>query len=258
MATKPLPLPCAPSPCPAIPTSTTKGSDCASDILDDLNSQAFLGAVLGEELWRTRFRSTTVSDLLWVSISSGSVLEDTFWPRIWFCSSPHPYLPYPNMCLPEHSVLLNLDKVMEKLILLVSVTKRSIDSKLLFCYQSQGKKFTPPLTQNYQGYSRSCTLPNSTGCHSHCTPCTWRPLALRGSIFAWLNVGSLILPPKIGNEFIMWRYLTLTLMNIWLNTDLAGPVYSLFIFSLNYNLVSLLAMCSMIEALPCCEVEPYT
>ena len=44
------------------------------------------------------------------------------------------------------------------------------DSKLLFCYQSTGKKnLIPPLTQNYQGYFCSYAQLHSTEGHSLCS-----------------------------------------------------------------------------------------
>lgn len=117
-------------------------------------------------------------------------------------------------------------------------------SKLLFCYQSKGKKTSfHPWLRTTRIFLQLCPAPPHRGPFTPylCTPC---PLMVWGSVSPWLNAGSLPLLPQTGSEFITWRHLVSTLMTIWWNTDFTSTVYSHFIFSLNYNVISLQARCS--------------
>lgn len=77
------------------------------------------------------------------------------------------------------------------------------------------------------------------------------PWELWGSMSAWLKAGFLFPLPKMGNGSKCEDFCS----HLWLNTNLAPFIHYL---SLNYNLVSLLAMCPTMEALSHCKVGHIT
>lgn len=172
------------SPSPAIPTSTTGERDSKSDILYDLNSQAFLGAVR-RAFWWTRLKSQQLS--LTVSFEyqlfSSPVPQETSVPKD---NSVHPPPP-----LPEHSALLELNKVMKKLIIQLQLQKDwySPNYNSTIYIRAKPSSFHPPSIPKaakdiYAGMS--CPIPEGA------------PLELWGSTPAWLDEGSLFSTPSNG------------------------------------------------------------
>lgn len=137
---------------------------------------------------------------------------------------------HPSPPLPEHSALLDLNKVLKKLILLSLQLQKGWyrpNYDLTIDIRAKTSSPTPLLYPKLPKTSMQVCPAQLQRVH----PWSYEVEYLHG----WMQ-GPCSHLPKMGNEFTVWRFLILTLMRVWFNTDLTGIVYSLFKSELQFSL----------------------